>query len=87
MSDVLANLESLEGTVTTATSPLTLTLTRKSRKIVITNDHPTSPMTYKFNSSETNATLMGTESISLYFTTNQIIIGATNVPYRIWVFG
>ena len=37
MSDdlVLANFEALEGTVTTET---TLTLTRKSRKIVITKD-------------------------------------------------
>ena len=84
MSDVLANLESLEGTVTTET---TLTLTRKSRKLVITNDHPTANMTYKFNASETAATLKGTESLSLFFTTNQIIINGTNVPYRIWVFG
>jgi len=83
MSDVLANLESLEGTATTET---TLTLTRKSRKIVITNDHPTAYLTYKFNSSETVATLKGTESLSLYFTTNQIIINGTNVPYRIWVY-
>jgi len=84
MTDVLANLESLEGTVTTAT---TLTLTRKSRKIIITNDHPTADLTYKFNSSETVATLHGTETISLYFTASQIIINGTNVPYRIWVFG
>jgi len=80
---VLANLESLEGTATTET---TLTLTRKSRKIVITNDHPTANLTYKFNASETAATLKGTESLSLYFTTNQIIINGTNVPYRIWVY-
>ena len=83
MSDVLANLESLEGTATTET---TLTLTRKSRKLVITNDHPTANLTYKFNASETVATLKGTESLSLYFTTNQIIINGTNVPYRIWVY-
>jgi len=79
-----ANLESLEGTVT---QPTTLTLTRKSRKIIITNDHPTSNLQFKFNSSETFGTLRGTETISLYFTTNQILIEGSNVPYRIWIFG
>jgi len=83
MSDVLANFESLEGTVTTAT---TLTLTRKSRKLTITNDHPTNDLNYKFNSGETNGTLKGTESLSLFFTTDTIIIDG-NGPYRIWVYG
>lgn len=81
---VHANLESLEGTVTT---PTTLTLVRKSRKIVITNDHGTEEMTFKFNASETAATLKGTETVSLFFTTNQIIIDGASVPYRIWIFG
>jgi hypothetical protein len=79
-----ANLESLEGTVNSET---TLSLTRKSRKIIITNDHPTNSMSFKFNDSETYATLRGTETISLYFTTNKIIIDGTNITYRIWVFG
>lgn len=83
MSGVHANFEALEGTVTTET---TLTLTRRSRKIVITNDHATDNMSYKFNSSETFGTLHGTETVSLYFTTNQIIIDG-NGPYRIWVYG
>ena len=80
-SHVHANLESLEGTV------FQETLARKSRKIVITNDDPAAELSYKFNDSETFATLKGTETISMYFTTNQIIINGTNVPYRIWVFG
>ena len=81
---VLANLESLEGTTDGSTQ--TFTLTRKSRKIVITNDHASSSLSYKFNSSETYATLKGTETISLYFTANQIIITGTTVPYRIWIY-
>ena len=84
MSDVLANFESLEGTVTTET---TLTLTRKSRKIVITNDDPSATLSYKFNSSETFGTIKGTETLSLYFTADTIIIDGSSVPYRIWVFG
>ena len=81
---VHANFEALEGTVTT---PTTLTLVRKSRKIIITNDHPTNTLSYKFNSSETSGTLKGTETLSILFTTNQIIIDGTSVPYRIWVYG
>ena len=81
---VHANFEALEGTVTTAT---TLTLVRKSRKIIITNDHPTNTLSYKFNASETSGTLKGTETLSILFTTKQIIIDGTNVPYRIWVYG
>ena len=84
MSGMYANLESLEGTVTTAT---TLTLKRKSRKIIITNDHPTNNLSFKFNASETYGTLRGTETLSILHTTNQIIINGSNVPYRIWVFG
>ena len=81
---VHANFEALEGTVTT---PTTLTLVRKSRKIIITNDHPTNTLSYKFNASETSGTLRGTETLSILFTTNQIIIDGTSVPYRIWVYG
>jgi hypothetical protein len=81
---VHANFEALEGTVTTST---TLTLTRKSRRIVITNDHATNDLKYKFNASETDGTIKGTETLSLDFTTNQIIIDGNTVPYRIWVYG
>ncbi len=81
---VHANLESLEGTVTEET---TLSLKRKSRKVIITNDHATKELSYKFNTSEDYATLKGTESLSLYFWTRTIIINGDGVSYRIWVFG
>jgi len=84
MSGVYRNLESLEGTVTTET---TLTLTRKSRRIVITNDSGTNDLSYKFNSTETFGTLKPTETLSLDFTADKIIIDGNVVPYRIWVFG
>lgn len=83
-SDVYANFEPLEGTVTT---PTTLTLTRRSRHIVITNDHASNSLSYKFNSSETYGTVKAGESLSLYFRTSTIIINGTSVPYRIWVYG
>jgi len=81
---VYANLESIEGNLN---GELTLTLTRKSRKIVITNDASSADLRYKFNETEEFATLKSTETLSLYFTTRDIIISGTNVDYRIWVFG
>ena len=84
MSSVLANFQAIEGTVTTET---TLTFNLKSRKLVITNDDPTNDLSYKFNSSESFGTIKGTESLSLYFTSKQIIINGSSVPYRIWVYG
>ena len=84
MSGTHANFEALEGTVTTET---TLTFNRRSRRIVITNDHASNDLLYKFNDSETFGTLKGTETLSIYFSAKQIIIDGTNVPYRIWVYG
>lgn len=81
---VYANFEALEGTVTTDT---TLTLARKSRRIIITNDHPTNNLSYKFNTTETYGTLKPTETVSMDFTTNKVIINGNSVPYRIWVYG
>jgi len=81
---VHANLESLEGVVTVET---TLDLNLRSRKLVITNDHATKDLSFKFNASETFGTLKGTESLSLDFWTRKIIINGDSVPYRIWIFG
>ena len=83
-TSVYANFESQEDTVTTET---TLTLQRKSRHIVITNDHATNDLSYKFNATEAFGTVKAGESFSLYFRTNIIIIDGTSVPYRIWVYG
>lgn len=86
MSDygVLANFEALEGTVS---GEMTLTFNLRSRKLVITNDHATNDLQFKFNASREYATLKGTESLSLYFWARKIIINGDNVPYRVWVFG
>ena len=84
MSDfTYSNMESIEGTVTTET---TLTLTRKSRFITITNDHVTNSLTHKFNLSETVATIKPQETVEARFNTDIIIIDGDNVPYRIWVY-
>jgi len=82
MSDsMLANFDAFEGT-----GSGTVTLNRPSRKLVITNDSASETLTFKFNESESAGSLLPTESISLYFTTRQVIlVGACD--YRIWSFG
>lgn len=84
MSDVLANFDSIEEVVD---GEETFTLKRKSRKLVITNDHATAPILYKFNESEEWGTLNGTESLSLYFTTRIVILSGAGIPFRVWSFG
>jgi len=84
MYGTYANFEAFEDTIT---GEITFNLKRKSRKIVITNDHSTADLRYKFSPSETWGTLQGTESLSLYFITKTIIISGANIPYRVWVYG
>ena len=81
---VHANLASLEGTLS---GEVTLSLTRRSRKLNITNDHATADLRFKVNNSEEWGTLQGTESLSLDFWTRTIILSGTDIPYRIWIFG
>ncbi len=84
MYTTYANLEPFEATVTTET---TLTFARKSRRIVIANDHASNDLSYKFKASQTFATLKGSETLSIEFIARTVIIDGTSVPYRIWVFG
>ncbi len=80
---VYANFEPHEGTVTTET---TVDLNRVSRRLVITNGHPSNALSYKFKEAATFGTLKGTETISLYFRARKVIIDG-NGPYRIWSYG
>lgn len=82
-SIILANLEALEGTIN-GTELLTLTLA--SRRLTITNDSATKTLKYKFNSSESYATLKPTETLSLDFITRTIYIQGSGVDYRIWSY-
>ena len=86
MSDVgvYANFEVLEGTVSGET---TLQLARRSRKLVILNDHASRDLQFKFHASGNFATLKPTESVSMYFRAKNVILDGTDVPYRIWNYG
>lgn len=81
MTDVLANFEAIENDEST-----THTFKLKSRKLIITNDSAGVNLLFKLNESEDFGTLQPTESISMYVTTRQVIIEATD-NYRIWSFG
>jgi hypothetical protein len=81
---MLANLEAIEGSVA---NEITITLKRKSRKLVIINDAASKDLGFKFNQSEDFATLKGTEYVTTSITTNQIILTGDNVDYRIQVYG
>lgn len=82
---VHANFEAIEAT--TDGLDQTLPFNRRSRKIVVTNDHASNNLQFKFAASESYGILKGTESLSIYLRSKQIIIKGTDVPYRIWVFG
>lgn len=84
MTTTYSNQEAFEGTVTTET---TITLARKSRAIELINDSGVHDLTFKFNTSETAATLRPKEAVSMDFITNIIILNGTNTAYRIRVLG
>ena len=83
---VWANQEVFEGTVN-GTS--TITLARRSRRLVITNDSGLRDLQFKFNDAETYATLKPTETISMEFSTVKVLLATSggSAAYRIWVHG
>lgn len=79
-----ANLDAREGT---ASGESTITFNFKPRRIIITNDDLTTDLSFKFNSSETFATLKPTETITFDVAHKSVIISGSSVPYRIWGIG
>lgn len=79
--NLYGNLEVYEGTVTSET---TVTFNLKPRKIILTNDSASNALTFKFNSSETAATLKPTETITLNMSSRDIILNSASAPYRLW---
>jgi len=76
---------SYEGT---AINQETITFSRGSAEITITNDHNNKPLYFKFDAAESFATVYPSESITVKMEHTGIIIDALgeSVPYRIWVF-
>jgi len=80
---VYANLDSHEGSVS---GTATVTLLRNSGKLVVTNDSATQNLQFKFNASETYATLKPTETLSVQVHTKEVLLSGSG-SYRIWSFG
>ena len=83
MSEPYANLDTFEGT---ASADLAITFSRRSRKIILTNDSGSVSLGFKFHADETYATLKPNESVSLdIWVTGMILNGSSE--YRLWSFG
>jgi len=81
-NNVFANFISEEGTVN-GTSTINLTI--KSRRVTLTNDSTTAALQFKFNAGEDYATLNPAETVSMEFTSRNVYLSGTAVPYRLWV--
>ena len=80
---VYANLDAHEGTVS---GTVTITLTRKSMKMIIINDSASTDLQYKFNTTESYATLKPSETVSMDFHAKEVLLSGSG-PYRIWSYG
>ena len=67
------------------TAPATVTLTRPSRRILITNTSTNQNLGFKFASSGTAATLKPLETVTLTLHTRQVILTGT-ANYRVWSY-
>ena len=81
---VYANLDAQEGTLTGTT---TLTFKFRARRVVITNDSASADLSFKFNATESYATLKPTETVSLQHLTKTVLLSGTGVTYRVWGTG
>ena len=78
------NLDTREGNLN---GTLAITFNWKPRRIIITNDSTSNDLSFKFNDSETYATLKPTETITLDMASKTMTIQGTNIPYRVWGIG
>lgn len=79
-----ANLDVHEGTLT---GNKTITFSHKPRRIIITNDSASNNLEFKFNDSESYATLKPTETITLDIAHKIVLLQGSSVSYRIWGIG
>lgn len=76
-----SNLLVSEGTLS---GEETVNFHLRFREMILTNDSGSSDLTFKFNTSETGATLKPTETITMKARTNTVILSGSSVPYRLW---
>lgn len=74
-----SNFDVREGVVSAET---TITFNLKPRKIILINDSTTKELTFKFNNSETAATLKPSETIALHMASRTIILNGSNADIQ-----
>ena len=83
----MPNFVNLEASESTVNGEFTFNLTNLSGHITITNDDPVQDLQYKFDSAAPIwCTLKKKETISMEFSTMEVLVKGTNVEYRIWAF-
>ena len=77
----------LEASEDTVSGEFTFSLDRTSAHVTVTNDHDSEDLQYKFDSAApTWCTLKPHETISMEFSTVEVLVKGTDIPYRIWAF-
>jgi hypothetical protein len=56
-------------------------------RITITNDSPTTDLSFKFQAGYDYATLAPTETVSMEIRTGVVFLTSTNAAYRVWGVG
>tara|TARA_R110000772_G_scaffold73289_1_gene160290 strand:+ start:633 stop:938 length:306 start_codon:yes stop_codon:yes gene_type:complete len=80
-----ADMEPIESSVN---GTATVTFSRESRNIILTNDSATLNLQYKFDDAADFATLKPTETVTMDFASSQILFSTGGaVSYRLWVYG
>ena len=83
----MPNFVHLEADESTVNGENTFNLPRISGHITITNDDPVQDLEYKFSAASPDwCTLKAKESISMEFSTFEVLVKGTDVAYRIWAF-
>ena len=83
----MPNYVKLEANESSVNGEFTFNLSRVSGHITITNDETAKDLQYKFDpGASTWCTLKPGETISMEFSTDQILVKGTDVSYRIWAF-
>ena len=83
----MPNYVNLEASEDSVNGEFTFSLAHVSGHITITNDDSVQDLEYKFNpASPAWCTLKPNESISMEFSTEEVLVKGTNVAYRIWAF-
>ena len=83
----MPNFVRLEADESSVNGEKTFNLAQLSGHITITNDDPSQDLEYKFDSAAPIwCTLKPNESISMEFSTLEVLVKGTDVAYRIWAF-